>query len=155
MQAPHMTAYTVTSTARIQAPASVAYGIIADYRNGHPHILPPKYFRNLRLEAGGVGAGTRIRFEMGAMGTWRESGAVVSEPEPGRLLHEQVTTAPIETTFTVEPVSPGACDVTIATQMVHRGGISGGLERLATTAFLRRVYRAELALLDQVARSRA
>lgn len=42
-----------------------------------------------------------------------------------------------------------------ATQMVHRGGISGGLERLATTAFLRRVYRAELALLDQVARSRA
>lgn len=149
-----MTTYTVTATARIHAPASVAYGVIADYRNGHPHILPPKYFRNLRVDAGGVGAGTRIRFEMGAMGTWREAGAVVSEPEPGRRLHEQVTTAPIATTFTVEPLSAGACDVTIATQMVHRGGIGGGLERLAATAFLRRVYRAELTLLDQVARSR-
>lgn len=149
-----MTAYTVTSTARINAPASVTYGVIADYRTGHPHILPPKYFRNLRVDAGGVGAGTHIRFEMGAMGSWREAGAVVSEPEPGRLLHEQVTTAPIETTFIVEPVDAGACDVTIATRMVHRGGIGGGLERLATTAFLRRVYRAELTLLDQVARSR-
>jgi len=128
--------------------------VIADYRDGHPHILPPKYFRNLRVEAGGVGAGTRIRFEMGAMGTWREAAAIVSEPEPGRLLHEQVTTAPIETTFTVEPVGSDACDVTIATRMVHRSGIGGGLERLATTAFLRRVYRAELALLDGVARGR-
>ena len=88
------------------------------------------------------------------MGAWREASAVVSEPEPGRLLHERVTTAPIETTFTVEPVGTGACEVTIATRMVHRGGIGGGLERLATTAFLRRVYRAELTLLDQVARSR-
>lgn len=88
------------------------------------------------------------------MGTWREPGAVVSEPESGRLLREQATTAPIETTFTVEPVGADTCDVTIATQMVHRGGNGGGLERLATAAFPRRVYRAELALLDQVARRR-
>jgi hypothetical protein len=56
-----MTSYTVTATARVQAPAAVAYGIIADYVNGHPHLLPPKYFRTLTVEAGGTGAGTRAR----------------------------------------------------------------------------------------------
>jgi hypothetical protein len=150
-----MSSYTVESTARVHAPAAVAYGLIADYRNGHPHILPPKYFRKLTVEAGGVGAGTRISFEMGAMGTWRRAVAEVSEPEPGRVLHERLTTDAVETWFVVEPVDGGACDVTIRTTLRTRGGIVGGIERLATTAFLRRVYRAELALLDTVARSRA
>lgn len=150
-----MSSYTVESTARIQAPAAVAYGIIADYRNGHPHILPPKFFRNLTVDAGGIGAGTHITFEMGALGTWRQASAVVSEPEPGRVIHEHVTTDAIETYFVIDPVSASACDVTIRTTMRSRGGLVGGIERLATTAFLRRVYRAELTLLDTVARARA
>ena len=149
-----MTFYTVSSRARISAPASTAYGIIADYRNGHPHILPPQYFRNLRVEQGGVGAGTHIRFEMGMLGNFREAAAVVAEPEPGRLLHEQMPSESIDTWFRVEPVGADACDVTIETRLPHRGGIGGGVERLVSTAFLHRVYRAELALLNTVASQR-
>jgi hypothetical protein len=71
------------------------------------------------------------------------------------VLHERVTSDAIETTFTLEPRGSSACDVTISATMRSRGGVVGGVERLATTAFLRRVYRAELALLDDVARQRA
>jgi hypothetical protein len=150
-----MTTYTVTLTARIHAPARIAYDIIADYRDGHPHILPPKYFRNLRVEAGGVGAGTKIRFAMGALGVWREAAAVVAEPEPGRVLHEQIPAERVDTWFTVEQAGPEACEVTIATRMPHRGGLMGRVERLVTTALMRHIYKAELELLDQVARRRA
>ena len=48
----------VTGIARIDAPAAKVYGILADYHVGHPSILPPA-FRNLIVEEGGVGAGTR------------------------------------------------------------------------------------------------
>lgn len=150
-----MSTYTVSHSARIHARAAIAYGIIADYRGGHPHILPPKYFRNLTVEAGGVGAGTHIRFEMGAMGTWREAAAIVAEPEPGRRLHERIADQGIDTYFTVEPNGDAACDVTITTQMPDRGGLTGGIERLVTTALLRRIYRAELALLDAEAQRRS
>jgi len=54
-----MSKYTITYSSRVTAPAAVAYGIIADYRDGHPHILPAKYFRNLQVQAGGRGAATR------------------------------------------------------------------------------------------------
>lgn len=47
----------------IAATAPRIYERLADYRDGHPHILPPRYFRNLVVEQGGRGAGTIIRFE--------------------------------------------------------------------------------------------
>ena len=150
-----MRTYTVELTARVHAPATVAYGIIADYRTGHPHIIPPKYFRNLSVIEGGVGAGTRIRFEMGAMGVWRTVEADVTEPRPGELLEERIPAERIRTTFQVVPAGQVACDVTIATEFAQRGGVVGALERLTTSAITRRVYRDELALLDRVARERS
>jgi hypothetical protein len=52
----------------IPAPSQVVYDIIADYREGHPRILPPEYFGRLEVDVGGRGAGTKIRFEMKAFG---------------------------------------------------------------------------------------
>ncbi len=150
-----MRTYRVSHTAHIHAPAAVAYGIIADYRDGHPHILPPQFFRNLTVQEGGIGAGSHIRFEMGAFGQWRIAEAVVSEPEPGRLLQEDIPAQQIRTTFLVEPAGMAACAVTITTDFPLRDGVVGTLERLTTSAVTRRVYRAELALLDQVSRRRA
>lgn len=43
----------VKASAVIAAPAPVVYSIIADYRHGHPSILPPRYFDNLEVLAGG------------------------------------------------------------------------------------------------------
>jgi hypothetical protein len=138
-------------SARIQAPATLVYAIIADYRDGHPHMLP-SYFSNLVVEEGGVGAGTRIRFDMTAMGKTQTFRAVISEPEPGRVLLEDIGpgTGSV-TTFTVDPVDQGAqAQVTITTELKARTGIGGMIERFFTGLFLRRVYAQELKLLGDI-----
>ena len=53
--------YSASST--IDADPKTVYNIIADYHGGHKQILPPKYFKNLVVHRGGVGAGTEITFE--------------------------------------------------------------------------------------------
>lgn len=142
------------ASADIAAPPATVYGIIADYRHGHPSILPPKYFRNLEVEAGGTGAGTRIRFEMRLGGTVRTVRGEVTEPEPGRRLVETYPESGTVTSFFVEPRADGrAARVTISTEY-ERGGLAGWVERLLVPGLLRRIYRAELATLAAVARGR-
>jgi hypothetical protein len=151
-----MTPYRISASRRIGAPAGVSYGIIADYHNGHPHIIPPQYFRNLRVERGGVGAGTVIRFELHAFGKVNPTLAEITEPLPGQMLVETYPDAGIHTTFTVAPVEGDhASDVTIITEMKSRGGLLGVIERAVTRSFFRKVFTKELALLDTVARERS
>ena len=78
----------------------------------------------------------------------------VARQRTGRLLEEAIPAERVLTTFLVEAVSDNACDVTISTTMPQRAGIAGSIERLTTSAFMRRSYREELSLLDRVARSR-
>lgn len=136
-----------SASAVIPAPAPVVYAILADYREGHPSILPRQYFRDLRVEEGGRGAGTRIAFLVRSLGTTRRFRATVSEPEPGRRLVETDTASGVATSFLVEPDErDGISRVTIATRY-HKAGIAGWIERWIAPPFLRRVYAAELALL--------
>jgi hypothetical protein len=79
--------YTVTTSARVGAPTSRVYGILADYHHGHPRILPTA-FTGLTVETGGVGAGTTTRVRMRVFGRSLEFRAVVTEPEPGHVLAE-------------------------------------------------------------------
>ena len=150
-----MPAVSVSVTSVLAAPAALVYGIIADYRTGHPRILPPEYFGRLDVEAGGRGAGTRIRFEMRAFGRTNVATAQVTEPAPGRELRETLESG-IVTTFLVEALGPAEARVTIRTEYV-RGGVQGWIERLLVPGYLRRVYTAELALLatEAAARQRA
>jgi Polyketide cyclase / dehydrase and lipid transport len=138
----------ISASARIDAPAARVYGIIADYRNGHPHILP-KAFRNLVVEKGGIGAGTVIRFDVRAFGVTRTLRAEITEPQPGRVLVEKnVEGDPSVTTFTVSPVDAGrASDVTIDTRLGAKPGLLGAIERAMSKRFLKTLYREELALL--------
>jgi hypothetical protein len=142
----------ISVSAPISAPAYLLYGIIADYRAGHPRILPPQYFGRLDVLAGGRGAGTRIRFEMKAFGRTTIGMAEVSEPVPGRELRETLSDG-IVTTFLVEPVGLDDSRVTISTTY-HRNGVRGWLEKLIAPRYLRRVYTAELAQLGRVATER-
>lgn len=142
---------TVSATARVAAPATAVYRLIADYRDGHPRIVPPKYFRNMVVEEGGYGAGTKIRFEMTVLGSTRQGRAVVSEPVPGRVLVETELQSGIVTTFTVNPIGTGECDVTIASELPRKPGIAGTIERFVTTRVLPKVYRAELARIAECA----
>jgi hypothetical protein len=133
----------------------VVYRILADYREGHPSILPPDYFRDLRVEEGGTGAGTRIAVDMRVFGSTRSFRASVSEPEPGRRLVETDVASGVATSFLVEPADrEGSSRVTIATRY-RRAGLAGWIERWLAPRFLRRVYAAELALLaDRAAGAR-
>ena len=138
----------IKASAVIPAPASRVYGLIADYRKGHPSILPPEYFEDLVVEEGGRGAGTRIRFTMKAFGSREVSRASVTEPEPGRVLVETVQGKEIVTTFTVAPTPDGNAQVTIDTRYVAKG-LRGWFEALFVPGYLKKVYAAELHLLGQ------
>ena len=143
--------YTVKASARVNAPAGFVYDIIADYRGGHPHILPKKYFEWLEVERGGRGEGTVIRFQMRVLGQTRVLRAAVTEPEPGRVLVETDTggACPV-TTLVVEPDGSGS-SVTFSTELTSAGGPLGVLERFVLRRVLRRVYAAELKQLGRVA----
>src|SRR5438552_5273369 len=107
----------VASSAVVDARPEVVYKLLADYRVGHPKILPKEHFRDLQVEAGGVGAGTVIRFRLRSGGIELPYRMWVSEPEPGRALMESDTASTLATTFTVTPLSNGQkARVEIATE---------------------------------------
>lgn len=147
-----MAQHRVTTSALIPAPAPKVYSILADYRVGHPSILPRPYFESLVVEEGGVGAGTAICFEMRVLGRRQTFHSVVTEPEPGRVLVETDLNTGAATTFSVEPRDDGRhSQVTIATDTTVRDGVFGALQGWLITRALRPIYEKELAQLAAVA----
>lgn len=137
----------VSASSVIDAPPHVVYSILADYRVLHPSILPSWAFLSLEVVEGGVGAGTVIRFRMRAYGSTRESLAMITEPDPGRLLVETDVKTGLRTTFDVRPVATGSgTTLTILTEWESHG-LRGWVEGLLVPRFLRKVYAEELALL--------
>src|SRR5262249_7904903 len=131
-----MPMHRVSVSAIIEAPASRVYAILADYRDGHPRILPQPPFHSYELESGGQGAGTVIRFQMTALGKTQVFRGLVSEPEPGRVLVESYFDSRTATTFTVDPAGgDNQSRVTFATDLEMRGGLLGRLERFLITRF--------------------
>jgi hypothetical protein len=124
---PHLTTYTVAVSAVIAASATACYVAIADYRNGHPHIVPRKWFGPIIVEEGGVGAGTRIRFTMTVLGQTVTLRAEVTEPVPGRVLVESYPDTGVVTTFTVVETAPGQSRVTIETRTPRVGGVRAAI----------------------------
>ncbi len=147
-----MTQASVAASAIIRAPAARVYGILADYRQHHPHIVPSEYFRSIEVEQGGVGAGTRTRIEMRVLGMTKRVTHVIREPEPGRVLEEVDTSGYSTTTFVVDPADNGtSAKVSIHTTFAVRPGLRGTLERLLTASVLRRIYAKELVRLGDYA----
>ena len=138
-------------SALIGAPARDIYSLIADYRHGHPRMLPARYFPKLEVERGGVGAGTTIRFQFRAFGTTREIRAEITEPVPGQVLVETDLATGGRTTFTVMAEGDGqTCRVRIETEWDARG-VRGWIERLTIPRLLRQIYTEQLALLAKLA----
>ena len=138
----------VTASRLIHAVPERVYATIADYRTGHPRILPEE-FSGLIVEQGGVGDGTVIRFQMRVLGRTQNFRAAITEPRPGReLVETDLNSTAIVTTFTVNPgMLPGTSNVSIATALPVRTGILGAIERAVSTRFLRPIYFKELAKL--------
>src|SRR6516164_837771 len=97
----------VKAEAVLEAPAEGVFATIADYRQGHPNILP-KEFYDLQVEQGGSGTGTIFRFKSRVLSVEQSYYQRVSEPEPGRVLVEQDIDSPqkVTTTFKVTPLEP-------------------------------------------------
>jgi Polyketide cyclase / dehydrase and lipid transport len=143
------------ASAVIDARPEEVYAVLADYREGHPHIVPQEFMRGMEVESGGYGAGTVIRYRTRAFGVERPARAVVSEPEPGRVLVETLTTAPIVTTCTVTPLDDGQrSHVTMATEWQPASTIAGKLEQAMYPFIMRRWYPKELKLLAAFVKSK-
>jgi hypothetical protein len=142
----------VSASAIIPARRERVYSLLANYRDGHPRILP-KQFSGLVVEEGGMGSGTVIRFQMTLLGKKQNFRAAVTEPEPGRILVETYfDSAGTITTFTVDPgTAPADSNVTIATELPVRSGFRGSLEKMFATLLLRPIYKKELENLARVA----
>jgi hypothetical protein len=142
----------IRASSTLAVPAHVAFGILADYRHGHPHILPRPHFGALTVEAGGTGAGTIFRVETRQIGGMKTFRMRVSEPQPGRVLMESDVDSDLTSVFTVDPVD-GGCRVTIETRWT-RGGVKGLLERVLLPRLARPIYLREIANLEALARQR-
>lgn len=135
----------------IDAPPKEVYAILADYREGHPAILPKRYFQELTVEEGGTGAGTVFRTRVKAMGNELTFRMTVSEPEPGRVIVETDAEAGVVTTFTVDPLADGTRSrVSIVTDARTGSGLRGLVEQWLNPLVLRPMYRQELEQLAEV-----
>ncbi|HJQ15350.1 MAG TPA: SRPBCC family protein [Anaerolineales bacterium] len=147
-----MAKHTISASKLISAPAGKVYDLIADYRNGHPRILPKPYFVSLDVEKGGYGSGTVINFQMQLMGRIQSFHSVITEPEPGRTLVETDGNTGAATTFNVDPRSNGQeAFVTITTTTTIPEGIPGKIQGWLTARLLRPIYEKELDQLATVA----
>ncbi len=147
-----MNTYHVEESAVIDAPTAQVYGIISDYHEGHPAILPARYFTEMKVTQGGQGAGTIFSTKMNVFGAKVLYKMTVSEPEPGRVLREANAEEGVVTTFTVDPVNGGEQSmVKIRTTATTSPGLKGWLEKLFTPAITKRIYREELAQLTALA----
>lgn len=146
----------VKAGAVLEAPAEGVFATIADYRQGHPNILP-KEFYDLQVEQGGSGAGTIFRFKSRVLGVEQSYYQRVSELEPGRVLVEQDidSVQQITTTFRVTPLEPEQkSHVEISTTMRPSPGVRGLVERILIPLINARIYQKELKLLEGVAQRR-
>ena len=133
------------------APPELVYRCIADYRAHHPHFLPPA-FSNFRVEHGGVGAGTEIRFQLKAGGRVLQYHGHVTEPEPGSVIAESYGEQGV-TTFTVTPDGSGS-RVSIETTSEAKG-LQGLVARLLAPRLLRPLFLDELTRLDRYTQTQA
>ena len=131
----------------VPAPAVAVYTLLADYRDGHPRILPPA-FSDLTVLEGGTGAGTVFRFALKLAGRTQGGEARVEEPEPGRVLSEIYPAKRAVTRFTVDPVGSQS-RVRIETSWEPSRGLAGLLERLVTPRLFRKLYTEELDLIER------
>ena len=140
--------HVILASTTLAASRERGYSTLADYREGHPSILPPQ-FTSMVVEQGGVGAGTVIRFTMRLLGRTQRFRTAVTEPEFGRVLVEtDLETNDVVTSFIVDPgPASGQSQVTITASLKLRGGIPGKTERFLNTKLLYPISAWKLELL--------
>lgn len=147
-----MATHLISITSLIQAPPQKIYNLIADYRSGHPRILPsPPFGNGIVIEKGGFGEGTRISYQLQSMGKWQTYHAEITEPKPGLELVETVEENGAVTIFLFNPANNGAyTELIISTAIQGSDGIFGKIEKWMIESFLRPIYLKEIELIKKV-----
>ncbi|MEL6672474.1 MAG: SRPBCC family protein [Bacteroidota bacterium] len=137
----------------INVPPQILYDILVDYQSSHPAILPKPYFESLSVTKGGRGAGTAFDLTMRVMGMRQQFQMEVSEPIRGSVIKEIDKAKGVETTFTLESIARGrSCKLTIATEAPASKGIKGWLERKITPRVTRKIFEAQMVLIEAQAK---
>jgi hypothetical protein len=142
-----MSEVVATAERVVRAPVEQVRAALADYAGTRPRILPEQ-FSEYRVEAGGQGAGTRVRWRFAATSKRvRDQLIEVTEPRDDSLLESDVNSSMV-TTWTVSSVDAGVSTVRVRTTWNGAGGIGGFFERTFAPKGLRRVYDSMLERLD-------
>jgi hypothetical protein len=142
-----MSEVVATAERVVRAPAEQVRAALADYAVTRPRILPEQ-FSGYRVESGGQGAGTRVRWRFAATSKRvRDQLVDVTEPAAGTLVESDANSSMV-TTWTVTPADAGASTVRVRTTWNGAGGIGGFFERTFAPKGLRRVYDSMLERLD-------
>ncbi|PKW17185.1 SRPBCC family protein [Saccharopolyspora spinosa] len=137
---------TASAERRTGASAEQVRTIIADYAQSRPKILT-EHYRDYAVVEGGTGAGTIATWKLQATSKRvRDVKAVVSEPEPGKLVETDANSSMV-TTWTVREEN-GGCLVRIETTWEGAKGIGGFFERTFAPGGLKRIYAGVLEKLD-------
>jgi hypothetical protein len=132
----------------VRAPADRVRAALADYEGVRPRILPEQ-FSDYRVESGGRGAGTRVRWRFAATSRRvRDQLVEVAEPGPDSLVESDANSSMV-TTWTVRPADAGVSTVRVRTTWNGAGGVGGFFERTFAPRGLQRVYTAMLERLDR------
>jgi hypothetical protein len=138
----------------IDARPAAVYAALADYVRHHPRIMPASLFSRLRVEKGGVGAGTVFHITLRRFGLQRRLHMSVAEPEPGRTLIETNLATGDVTVFTVKQAETGSQTLTrISSEWQTAAGVRGLVDRFITPRLMRQILSRQLRQLGQYMRS--
>jgi hypothetical protein len=127
--------------------------VLRDYRNGHNHIVPKKYFTELTILEGGIGEGTLVRAGVTAYGKTIYTNLRMYEAEKDRKLVETDKSMDLVTDFTLTPQPGGKTHVVITTEWQAAKGFTGLIEKWLSPGLFRKIYREELQQLNQFMQS--
>lgn len=145
-----MAQVTARTQRTIDAPAERVRAALADYETVRPTILTENY-RDYRVEAGGQGAGSRVRWTLQATKKrLRDQVIEVSMPTEDSIV-ERDTNSTMVTTWTVAPAGSGSI-VAVETSWSGASGIGGFFERTFAPKALARIHDGVLSNLDGAVR---
>jgi hypothetical protein len=127
----------------VPAPPAEVYAFLTDYRR-RPEILPANY-TDYRVEEGGTGAGTVVRYRFKA-GPRERDYRMRAESGDTVTLVERDLDSSLVTTWRIAPVGAGST-VRIETEWQGASGVGGFFERTFAPKALSRVHADTLARL--------
>ena len=147
---------TVRASSERTVPARTerVWELVRDYER-RPRILSDA-FVDYRVESGGQGAGTVVRYKLNAGRRERAYRMEVDEPAAGRELRERDSESTLATRWSLTPAGDGeSTRVELSSEWRGAGGIGGFFERRFAPAALSRIYADVLARLESELRASA